>query len=211
MSKIKVEFYQSSEITSALEVINKFQKINDTNFRLKILLDHDEKANAGYYYEGGEIFVNPMNCEPNTFGNPEGNSIGNVIIHEFCHYLDRRYKIFNKYFSYCEEYGQLFLTKYAEDSLEEEIAELLTVYLLNPYILKKHDPERYKWFSKFFKTPTKCDKNVILNYWKGWNKKYKKVMWSDYGLKVYKDDVLEKKRVKKFNFRRPKGKKKNGK
>jgi len=183
----KVVYKNNEEIDKAIEVIDKFKKINNDNFRFEIHLDY-EIDDIGHYEIGRKIVINPSLISKPFFdyGFPLSlqTNLTTLVLHEFGHYLDERHKIEIKYLKYCEEFGRLAITPYTQEEplLCEEVAEIIQLYLTNPFILKTVDKKRYNWFRKFFKSPTPCTNKRFIKYWMLWNKQTKDECWNSYGI-----------------------------
>jgi hypothetical protein len=69
---------------------------------------------------------------------------------------------------------RLYLTKNGKLDAIEELAEIITVYLTNPYLLKMISEKHFNFISSFFKSPTECDEKVFLSKYEKFSKRYKK-------------------------------------
>lgn len=76
-------------------------------------------------------------------------TICGVIIHEFAHYIH-----LNHHYSYlknCFKRLKEPLIHYFESDIDEDIAESIRLFILNPTLLKEGRPKRYKILSRIFK------------------------------------------------------------
>ena len=195
MENVKIELLNEGEdLKKVKKLINKFQEKNNLNFKITILIDWNTK-NVGYFFYGErkkKIYVNPKQCEFNekTFGYTDDYSMTGTLIHEFAHCLDEMYEIHGEYISYVQQNGRLILNKYVRESdLGEEVAELVCLYINNPYFLKLIDPDRYKWIKNFFKTPTTCSLKKFLKIREDWSNSIKKLCWKEWGIKTLKQNI----------------------
>lgn len=191
----KVIYKCNKEIDLAVELIDKFKRINKDNFRFNINIDYDIK-DCGYYESGSGIVINPglMSKPFFSYGSPLTlqTNITTLVLHEFGHFLDSRYKIELKYLDYCEKHATLPITPYAQydNLLYEEIAEILQLFMSNPYLLKLVDKKRYNWFRKFFKSPTPCTEKEFIKIWNTWNFKTKNECAHSYSVSVHDGKVV---------------------
>lgn len=200
MENITVEIYSEGvELAEVKRTISKFQKKNNLNFKVKILIDWFSEF-AGYYYFGEDevkLFVNPINCQyfDRTFGYTDDNSFVGVMTHEFSHCIDDKYGLQADYRVYTKANGRLMLNDYVRrTNISEEIAELVCLYINNPYLLKHIDVPRYKWLSKYFKSTTPCSEKNFKERWKAWDGETRKLCWKDWGIKVVKQNIYLRKR-----------------
>ena len=182
---LKIEFDEtriSSIISPSYKLLEKFNKKNNiklNKFCVNVYFENDNTM--GYYrYESNKkeciIYLNFETClatKEKTRYYPNDRKMESVVLHEYCHFLDDIFKI-------NESYNQQEFKKYKIKYLDitEEIAELLNLYIINPYFLKIYDIHRYKFFNNLFKSPTTCSKKEffgIYNSWKPFTKsKFKK-------------------------------------
>jgi hypothetical protein len=153
----------------AIKLIEKTRVENGYDFKLKICVDYSLTDSLGLYYYDEPIklhnlYVNPTFCdklEECKFGYPgyiNDDTVFGVIIHEFCHFLT---KIQLKNFE--EEYFKTFpkeriiFSKYSNEELLEEIAEVTYLYLTNPFLIKSPTPySKIRAKNLYFLFPEDC-------------------------------------------------------
>ncbi len=164
----------------AIDLINKFLiKNNIKDFNLEIVYDYDlkdddEPLRGIYYYcKPSKIFINPLNCEDHENTNAVDSykfycgytkdlTLYGVIIHEFCHcIIEERFKPLTK--DYCKEFStqRLYLNDYSDNAIDDEIAEAMTLYLTNPYLLKMISKDHFNFFKKYFFSPLPSSNNKL--------------------------------------------------
>jgi len=189
-----------TSLNRGLTIIEKFKKVNGIDFELEIKLDFDD-PNLGYLWYSDQkkvkvIYINPLRCtnlkKNNLYGYPKDNSICSTISHEFGHFLDLKLKLLEPYNT--EEFTnkKLILTKYAREDLKEELADLIAVYLINPYCIKLLDKERYDWLRTKFKSPSPCGLKTFMNYYNVWPGTKQRWFCDTYNLKLSKDVIVPK-------------------
>jgi len=199
---MKVLLYKiGREITSSIKLIEQFQEINKTNTKIKVKIDYDT-PDAGYYYdsEPNNLYVNPSHCNFNvdciSIGYTESRHILSTIIHEFAHLLDHKYEILYKYEIFTEQYGNCLINDYCETNLFEEIAELIVLYITNPYLLYVISIKHYNFFKQLFKSPTSCGPKTFIKIRKKWDDEIKQECCDRWGINVENDtiQIIEKKK-----------------
>ncbi len=165
-----------NEINRALKLIEKFESKNKIKFNLEIHIDLDT-TNCGYFNWGESIiYLNPNLCsEPknSAYGYTNDYGISGVILHEFSHFLDDYYDLTSEYMELVDDYGHCYLNSYSKTDLVEELAEVINLYLTNPYLLKIINTTQYLWIKSKFKSPSVCSNKEIVRKWNTWNKKTK--------------------------------------
>jgi hypothetical protein len=160
------------EILVAIALIDKFKIKNDLCFDLEIIQDfsidgmglcfpfNQPKVSNPHKYN---IYINPKNCEvvqdDSDFcnGNVKDLTIFGVTLHEFAHILS-----INIYKKFIPEYKKSFPTErfylndYSNHHIDDEIAEIITLYITNPFLLKIISVEHYKFCKRFFMSPISC-------------------------------------------------------
>jgi len=152
------------DIVTANSLIKRFKKKNCVEFDLKINIDYAMK-DYGIYEDGvpGEISVNPAlaivdNKDSKDLNSYRGYTIDwtllGVTMHEFGHYL-----CCELYEGIIEEYtkefpkNRLFLGEYSNENVDEELAEIIRLYMLNPLLLKLVGGDVYKYIKSWFDSP----------------------------------------------------------
>ena len=181
--EIKVSIKNNENVDYAIYTLNRFEKIN--NFKkipLNIILNYelmDDEFDGyylcGFFYQNSKknkwaVFINPSECNdiPN-FGYVSDFSIYGTIIHEFCHLLQFtifKEKIIGYYINKFED--KLVFNPESGDERFEELADIMALYITNPYLLKHIDSERYNFCKKYFKSPIPCTESTFKKLWSGW-------------------------------------------
>ena len=177
----------------AVKLIERFRDKNEVPLqKLIIRTDFEENDFGCYYYDKKKgqctIYVNPTECmrhEMNGFGrHPDDYSLTGVVVHEFCHFIDDLYKLERKYRKNNFSRKRLCVNVWAKNAVVEELTELLAMFILNPYLLKVLDEERYDWFRSLFIPITPCTKNYFMNQYKKWCPDAKQVMKKKFNLVI---------------------------
>jgi hypothetical protein len=167
------------DVKEAIRIIEKFQEINNLNYNIRIFYDYTLNDEYGFYEFDGKsskvsnIYINPIKCytEPVEMrmrtGFIDDYTILSTILHEFGHLLDFKYDISEKYDS--QNFKPIELGEYAKSNIIEEFAELMVLYLTNPYFLKMIDKERYNFLRSIFKSPSPCSKKRFLTLYNSWH------------------------------------------
>jgi len=154
------------EILIANSLIRRFKEKNIIKFNLTINIDF-LLVDSGIYIPSkpNNIYVNPdlalyitdedsVNLKSFHGYINDCSLLGNVM-HEFSHFL-----CYTIYEGILEEYekefpiNRLYLCEYSNENIDEEIAEIIRLYMLNPLLLKLIDEKVYKFFRKRFKSPS---------------------------------------------------------
>lgn len=210
-SSIYVEVDVPIEDTQvAMVLIERFLKTNNLKMNLSIAYDY-ESEECGVYrpFEKGQeyrIFVNPSICktqeevskqnfeEPFSPGYCADVTLFGVTIHEFCHLL--QYKICP---TMIKDYGEAFPTErfnlngYSNNEIHDELAEIMTLYITNPYLLWLISKTHYNFCKKYFKSPIACSEKRCAFIYKGWPASVKEHLKDKWGI-VY--NISTKKFVK---------------
>jgi len=190
-NQIKVSIHHNGKsFNKGLKLIEAFKKINHIDFKLEIRLDMAEK-DLGYFnyiLDENILYINPIRCINNKHHELSGHitdcSIFATICHEFSHYLDLRYDLMTEYYQKKITLKKLIMTKYAKTNIVEELADIVSIYLINPYYLKLIDLERYKWLKTKFKSPVPCGPNTFLKYYTHWPEQKKQLFCKTYNTTV---------------------------
>lgn len=196
---VKVLYYKGEGIDKGAEIVKEFEKINNVLFKFEICLDFDIEELGLFNFNNNYILINPTlapKMDLFDYGYPLCQDMTTVILHEFGHYLDSIFDIENSYKDFCIDNGRCYITPYVSetDLLCEEIAELILLYISNPYLLKTIDKDRFNFFKKYFKTPTPVTEKSFIKIWNGWGKNTQNECFHRYGLKCTKNKIIYKKR-----------------
>jgi predicted SprT family Zn-dependent metalloprotease len=192
------------EIKSALVKIKKFKKINNIRFNPKIVIDYKIDSAGFMYFDfaGKAIYLNPKICKDKTKhtriiadGYIDSYTIYSVIMHEFSHYMDLFFDIKKDFM----DISRTIINSNAKQSRSEEIAEVLTLFIINPYILKIINKECYIFIKSIFKSPTPCSKKEFIKIYNSWTDKIKEHAKNVLGIKVEnKNIIVDRRKIKKF-------------
>ena len=166
------------ELNRAKRVIKKFCIIN--KIPIVIIRIKNDLDGLGCYPNGSRnIYINlELTTITSSRNNPamiRENTITGTIIHEFAHYIHitTRRRILNNHFKKLKEP----LINYWETDVEEDIAESIRLFILNPFLLKEGRPKRYNILSRYFE-PIKNVKHYS-ELFKGLNRQKRRAvnMW----------------------------------
>ena len=161
------------ETNVAMYLLGKLLKENNIDLNLCIAYDF-ECEGLGYYLPNADglahtIFVNPLKCKRKeqvidgdcdeifSHGYVQDFSVFGVTIHEFCHLL--QFAVFE---DIEEEYAKAFpeerfyLNDYCNNDLLDELAEVMSLYITNPYLLKMISKPHWQFCKRYFKSPVAC-------------------------------------------------------
>jgi len=188
-SSTKVSIYKYNiSFNRGLKLIERFKRVNNIDFQLELKLDFAEKYLGYYNYNSTEniIYINPIRCthqkKNNLLGHPSDCSIYATITHELAHFLDLKFKLVDEYTSKNFALKHLYLSSQGKENKIEEIAELISIYLINPYYLKLADIERYNWIKGKFKSPMSCGKKSFMKYYIRWSEEKQIKFVVDHGM-----------------------------
>jgi hypothetical protein len=182
------------ETSLASDLINKLIIKNKIKLKLSIAYDFNsdfaglfqslEHANKPNF---ARIYINPNVCkktedvnnekydEPYCLGYSSDLTIFGTTIHEFCHVLQLKvYPTIIKDFIESFPIERFYLTNYCNNDIVDEMAEIMTLYITNPYLLKLISIKHYKFFKKYFKSPIACSKEKCFKIFKVFPKHVKK-------------------------------------
>lgn len=188
--KIAVELQNNKQLDKFIELVNEFEKANThlTFKKLKINFKYNLRA-SGEYNDGkpNTIDINPNRCDASG-----DFSFFLICVHEFSHLLDKKFKILK---AFKEEFKEqrLFLTTYAKRVHDpvEEIAEIISLYLRNPYLLKLISAKHYEFVSEFFKSPSPMTREFFCSQYEKYSMRYKLSMEKKYGIEVVGDKIYK--------------------
>ncbi len=181
--KISVELENNKQLNKFMELVMDFEKANpQLKLKgLKIAFKYDMRSSGEFDIEiPNKISINPNRCDS------KGDfSFFLICVHEFSHLLDQKYKMVNSFKKEFED-KRLPLTNYAKTKTtrDEELAEIISLYLRNPYLLKLISERHYEFVSRFFNSPTKNDENTFLTIYETYSPRYRKATEKKYGFSV---------------------------
>ncbi len=192
--KVKV-IRLEKDLVRAIRLINKLLTLNDLHFKYSLNLDYKSK-NYGEFdpQKANDIYLNPAAFyntskeDPHALYFSTDYSIYAVSIHEFSHLLDAKFNILDKY--KIEFSDKLILNQNSESSRSEELAEVMSLYILNPYLLKLIDKSRYIFLRDIFISPTVCRKSNFISKWTNWPDKIKDLCAERWKICVSGDKIL---------------------
>ncbi|MFW6311089.1 MAG: hypothetical protein ACOC1K_02515 [Nanoarchaeota archaeon] len=206
--KISVNIQTPNEETMlAINFIEDFTQTNNLDFNLSITYDFSIQESGVYYpnLDGYQdtIFVNPNNCknindEDNEYifyhGYVTDITLFGIIIHEFTHFL--QYKVYE---NIIEEYSKEFPTKrfylnyYCNNDFIDELSEVMSLYITNPYLLKLISKDHWKFCKRFFKSSIACSCEKCYNIFKCFPIHVKEDLKENWGIVYnYNTDNFEK-------------------
>lgn len=212
-NEIKVSIETPHEDTlMAICIIEKLLIINKININVNIIYDFSLEE-CGVYFndltgQDCNIYVNPINCrtnddvdnqkvderEPYCPGSTSDITLFGVTIHEFCHLI--QYKVFPDMLkSYATQFPteRFYISQYCNNQVWDECAEIMTLYITNPYLLKLISKPHYDFCKKYFKSPVACSKIKCYNIYNGFPIPVKEYLKSHWGI-VY--DIEQKKFIR---------------
>jgi hypothetical protein len=160
--KVYIKGHDKS-VDAAINIINRFAKKNEIPIRnFKIMLDYNCRFKLLGYANPflKEITVNPSVCYSSgmitkgSFGFFEDLSTTGVIIHEFCHYVVAVGNLKKFYFKAVPEGAYININSLTNKN--EEITEVLYMFIVNPWFLKCVFPKSYEFFKSKLKTVFPC-------------------------------------------------------
>ncbi len=180
MKTVNEPYFRS--LDEAKKVIEKINKKNKFDWDITIILDY--KLNyAGLYIdeEPNTIRINPDQCA-DEIGE---YSLFYVIIHEYCHLLDKKLKIVDKFKQQIRGRDKrLILNPNSETNKTEELTEIMTLYISNPFLLKLMSKLHWQFLKNVFKSPTICSYVSFVDTYKNWTKQWKINLKKQYGIYV---------------------------
>lgn len=188
------------EFLMVMAIIEKFKTINNLNFNLEIVEDfHIPELGCVYPFNqpnnkkqpySYKLYVNPNNCETSTddsshaLGFIQDLSMFGVALHEFSHLI-----CFNIYPDLIKQYETIFavdrlvLNEYSNvGGSDEEIAEIIVLYLTNPYMLKLVSKKHYLFLKKYMKSPVPDTKKRCYIIYNSFPFKCKELLKSKFGI-----------------------------
>jgi len=190
-TKVSIATYGPS-FQKTLKLIDIFKKRNKMmNLKVEIRMDFSFQHLGYYVYDGSlkaVIFLNPANCinakGDELIGFPSDDSMCSVIFHEFSHFLDDILNLEEQYLLQDFDKKSMPITKYALTNTQEELAELMAVYFINPYLVYLIAPERFNWLKRIIKSPSPCSLKSFIRHYNRWSIKLKTHTFDIFGIKV---------------------------
>lgn len=194
------------ETHAAIQIIQKFKKKNNIDFDLIVAYDFSLDEMGVYFYKKYNdeiisneekdlrkiIFTNPLNCrgqdetdETEIFfpGYCSDYTLFGVTVHEFCHYLQSmQYPKIISEFKKEFPTERFYINDYCNNELRDEVAELMTLYLVNPFLLKLISIKHWKFFRRYFKSPVACSTKRCFNIFEGFPIHVKKELENKWGI-----------------------------
>jgi hypothetical protein len=178
--KVLIELENNKQLDRFIEFAEKVITLNKKLKlkQLKITFKYDMRSHGEFNDdEPNKIKLNPERCEHTGEW-----SLFLIAMHEFSHLIDDRFKMLSFYEKeFEEEQYRLPLTTYSKTSVEEELAEVISAYLLYPYFLKSISAKHYNFIKRFIKSPKECTKKEFMKDYERWSKKHKEKMKNKYG------------------------------
>jgi hypothetical protein len=176
-----------------VHLIERIKKLNKFKFNIEIGLNFKIDFSGIYFIDSNLIEINPLHCtyyqRSRTSYSRYTNdyTFAGVMIHEFCHFLTLTYKksIHTDYFK-AFPIDRLRLTDIEDvnTDVDEEIAEVMSLYFLNPYLLRLISEPHYDFFASILKSPTKADEKTFIKYYSMFPAPIKTKLYKKYGINV---------------------------
>lgn len=176
----------------AMIIIDRFLKANKIKIDLVISYDYDmsdmglfpflkkETINPVTLNPVYRVFINPHLCktqndctknitgEPYCPGYTSDLSIFGVTVHEFTHVLQyKTHKGILKDFVKTFPTERFYLNDYCNNQIHDESAEILTLFITNPYLLKLISESHWRFCKKYFKSATPCTSKKSAHIYRG--------------------------------------------
>jgi len=197
---VKIDIYSSDDFGLVIQYIellksklrSKYDYFKDEKFNVAYYLDFKDTYAGFFEYETinvkddtfdskDSIFVNLLNCDnvisgKKLVGTPFSSSYIHVIIHEYLHYIvkkfkDNKFNVLTHYKAAKRNFSikTLYLNEYSKTNLEEEFVENATLMLINPILLYSIDRDRFFYFREllnFGREITEDDKTSFFYFYK---------------------------------------------
>lgn len=174
--KIKIKSYPI-ELHPFIIFVKKLYRINkwDDINKLEIILDYQAKNVAGYYFpnQKNKLYINPTLCINHILNTEFSEPV--ILIHELCHLLDNHFNILPEY----EAFPKTIINNNSSRNRIEELAEILTVYLLDHKLMKTINKNIYKLFRKNIKPPNKSNIKLPDNIKENINKLTERIPYTN--------------------------------
>jgi hypothetical protein len=179
-----------SQIKIAMSLIETIKKKNKFTYDLRLQLDYHLK-DAGLYNpnEPDVLKINPWICDenPSSYVYIEDSTIFGIIMHEFSHFLSMTYFVdFQKNYLEAFPENRFIITKYdaANEDYDEEIAEIMSLYIRNPYLLKLISEPHYRFLKSWFLSPVPCTVTRFIYMYNKMSIEYKNKLRMKWGIMV---------------------------
>lgn len=189
------------EVQDVSKLIEAFLEKNSLNTNLTIVLDYSLSDCGIYYYwestKSGKrhnphrLHINPNECQyshvrtASSYGYTEDFTLAGVILHEFSHYIDNRLLLHDDFKS------ELIINPNCKKDTKERLAELLRLYLSNPYLLYLISEETFSWFKNLMHNPTPCSKEKFLSVYSNWTPKVRRECKKKWKIWVKNNEVFQ--------------------
>jgi len=170
---VEIKVLHEERLDNAIKLINRLVKYNAFDLHLEIILDY-KLADMGCYYldRPYKIFINPDECtESNRLGFTDDPSVFGVAIHEFCHFLHHiRVKNILRLYK-CEFPEPFIINDNCLINREEELIEIMSLYITNPYLLNHINFKCHAFFKSQFNSPSPLSTSHFVKCYQTWNAK----------------------------------------
>lgn len=188
MPKVKVVRLEK-DLLRAIKLIDKFLSKNKIEIKYSITLDYSMQSFGQFNpSKKNEISLNPSAFYDTKKELPHAKyyttdfSLLAVAVHEFCHLLDEKMNLIKKYQETFPE--KIIINKNSEVDRREELAEVLSLYILNPYLVKSINKNIFDFFKSLFESPTPNTMSYFVRKWESWPDKIKKLCNDNWGIMV---------------------------
>ncbi len=176
-------------ICTALDLIHKFFEVNKIDLPFNIVVDCSLPYYGMYWHTTNDIILNmdliknPKDGRITDYGYVEDYSIEGVTIHEICHFIDCKLRLFDEF---KKEFAseKVYLNFNSTKSKEEMMVESLALYIINPYLLKNMDRVLFDYWSDEFKSPTPCTKAEFRKIYSKWKQETKDDCLKKWGISL---------------------------
>lgn len=200
-NNINIKYYiPDYDVLEFVDYIDKLKIKNEFNFELDIAIDYSLEPLGEYDLINHIIYINPSKCiqeEESAKYYINDYSMFGVLIHEFSHFLSLTYfkNFINDYtnqFPHVDD--RAILNEYGNTDIREEVAELISSYIVNPYFIKMLSIKHYKFLKSYFKSPVPCSEKKFISIYKTFDYSIKKLIKNkyriDYNIENNKLDII---------------------
>lgn len=143
---------KEKELKYAKSIIKEFCSLNTIKTPICCIDNNIEEYGVFYTKHKRKIFLNFNKCKASSkrisSSTIREKTITGVLIHEFAHLL--HYNLFYSQLNSSFKKLKEPLIHFREMDIEEDIAESIRLFILNPSLLHEGRPKRYKILSKYF-------------------------------------------------------------